>query len=149
MPSTMRPLGHEPVEVLVKRYLEVSRFVCNALENVVALHDIIARPSVMEGTWLLPSYALQDVYAGRHLGGSLRSLFIYEPELGASRHATAPDRSFLAKPMDVREAQIAMHHAYGLEIKRQADALGLPVLKSRPLETLESRALAALGLVEA
>jgi hypothetical protein len=39
-----------------------------------------------------------------------------------------------------------MRYEHGLEMKRRAEALGLPVLESRPFETLESRALSALGL---
>jgi hypothetical protein len=42
----------------------------------------------------------------------------------------------------------AMRHAQGLELKRQADALGLPALECRPFETLEERATEALRLDE-
>jgi hypothetical protein len=44
----------------------------------------------------------------------------------------------------LNSTNLAMHHEYGQEIKRQAEALGLPVLESRPLETLLDRALAVL-----
>jgi hypothetical protein len=39
-----------------------------------------------------------------------------------------------------------MFHEHGVLIKQRAEALGLAVLESRPFETLEARALAALGL---
>ena len=81
-------------------------------------------------------------------GDAVRGVFLYEPEHGAMEHrrrgrANPWDRAFSD---DVMRNVAGMRHRHGIEMKRQAEALGLPVLESRPFETLEARALAALGL---
>jgi 2-phosphoglycerate kinase len=126
---------NEPVEVLVERYLAVSHFVCNALESVVAHHDILGRPSVMEGVWLLPAYGLQGVYAGHRLNGTVRGLFLYEGDPESSRYVSAADKSFLAKPKHVREAQIACTTPTGSRSSAKPKRSGCPswsVARSRP-----------------
>ena len=58
---------------------------------------------------------------------------------------TPPSSIFSDHPQAQRNL-IETQFRYGLEIKRQAEALGLPVLESRPFDTLLDRALAALEM---
>ncbi len=135
-----------PVEELVDRYLRISVRICRTIEPLIAHHDIIGAPVVIEGAWLLPSFVTQGVYAGRTVGG-VRSLFLHE---SSSREI---ERRLAARPTPwLREQppEIARNHTltqleYGLEIWRRADAMGLPVIASRPFDTLFERALALLA----
>ena len=75
----------------------------------------------------------------------MKSLFLYEPdiaELGARLSERGEWSSRI--PEEERAPRLAFFHAFGLEIKRRAEALSLPVLESRPFDTLFDRALAAL-----
>jgi hypothetical protein len=50
----------------------------------------------------------------------------------------------MSQPVAIQENLITTRIDYGKEIKRQAEALGLPILECRPFDTLIDRALAAL-----
>jgi 2-phosphoglycerate kinase len=142
-----------PTEQLVSLYLDVSEYVCHALAFAVAHHDSRGIAAAVEGSWILPAFAIDpDKYLGpndaRQLKRPVRSVFLYEPsfsELNARLHERG-DEEYRAQPDTVRESQSLMQHAYGQEIARQAEALNLPVLTSRPFDTLLDRALAALDL---
>jgi 2-phosphoglycerate kinase len=136
----------QPPEQLVRHYFALDAFICNALEAVVAAQHMKQRRSVIEGTWLLPSFAVQSTYDGVNLAGQVRGLFLYEPDsdqLEARRRARADPRPLRFSEPVMRNLG-TMRHRYGLEVKRRAEALNLPVLESRPFETLLDRSLAAL-----
>jgi 2-phosphoglycerate kinase len=137
----------QPPDVLVEHYMRLSAFVCNALEAVIALQYRRHQPSVLEGGWLLPSFARQEVFDGVAMpSGAVRGLFLYEDdteELERRRQARgdAWARTFKDEVMlNIRE----MRRRHGIVLKEQAQSLGEPTLASRPLETLFDRALAAL-----
>lgn len=141
---------HEPAE-LVERYLRVARYVCDATQPLVAHHDIKGRRVVIEGCWITPVYATQRAYAGRILGAPVRSIFLFEPDMDRIDErirGRSPDWLAAQTPTAQRN-HVEMQWRFGLEIKRQAENLDLPVLESRPFETLEQRALEGLGLAEA
>jgi len=136
-----------PTDELVERYLRVSRFVCDAIEVVVAHYASIGVTAIIEGCWVLPAFALQERYAGRDNASVRKALFLYEPSIDElkQRLRVRPGGSPEREPKSVRDANVQMQWQFGLEIKRQAEALGLPVLESRPYDTLLDRALALLN----
>jgi 2-phosphoglycerate kinase len=157
VPPDAAPLGlHQqdesfwakPAQELVDLYLSLQTYLSRAFEPVLAQFLRTGRSAVMEGTWLHPAFASQSTYGGYDAMGAVRGLFLYEPEFGEMERR----RRQRANPWDrmssaaVMENVATMRHMLGLELKRQAEALGLPVLESRPFETLERRALQALGL---
>jgi 2-phosphoglycerate kinase len=136
-------------EELTERYLPVASCMCSAIEPLLVHHLQIKRPVVLEGAWLLPSFAQQGTYAGEDLGESVRSLFLVEDsreEIGQRIRGRHGGGSWFAA-----QSQLAQHNGietqwlYGQRIKQSAEALCLPVLESRPFETLLERALSALG----
>jgi 2-phosphoglycerate kinase len=136
--STLTP------EELVERYLRVSKYMCHAIEHVIAHHSIIDVPVILDGAWVLPAFARQRIYAG-HDTASVRSLFLVESskdEIGARLRARP--NGFAEEPAIAQQNGIDTQWLYGQEIKRQAEALHLPVLESRPFDTLLDRALTAL-----
>jgi 2-phosphoglycerate kinase len=136
-----------PVNDLLRSYLELQDFLAPALESVLASLIARQRRALLEGTWLLPALAARPTFRDVD-SGDVRALFLFEPdaaEMDRRRRARQdPWSRVFAGP--VMHNIAAMRHAHGLEIKRQAEALGLPVLQCRPFESLETRALAALGL---
>jgi 2-phosphoglycerate kinase len=136
----------EPRE-LVERYLSVSRYVCRAIEDLIAHFDILGTAAILEGCWLLPEFAIQGTYAGRQVGQRVRSLFIQEPDVSQLEHrllSREPRASRWESATKWRNF-VEMQYSFGLEVRQEAESLGLPVLESRPLETLVDRTLAALG----
>jgi 2-phosphoglycerate kinase len=136
-----------PVNDLVRCYLELQEFLAPALESVLASLIARQRRALLEGTWLLPALAAQRSFKDVD-SGDVRALFLFEPDATEMerrrRDRQDPWSRVFAEP--VMQNIAAMRHAHGLEIKRQAEVLGLPVLQCRPFETLEARAMAALGL---
>ena len=124
-----------PVAELVEAYLRVSAIVCRALEVVVAHHALRGVRAVVEGTWLLPSFAAQATFDGKPVGHLVTSLFLFESSLDAVKESLLHRRSssFRDHPPDSQATQAAMHLAYGNTIKQEAEALNLRVVASRPL----------------
>jgi 2-phosphoglycerate kinase len=136
-----------PVNDLVRCYLELQEFLAPALESVVASLIARQRRALLEGTWLLPSLAAQCTFKDVD-SGDVRALFLFEPDATEMerrrRDRQDPWSRVFSEP--VMRNIAAMRHAHGLEIKRQAEVLGLPVLQCRPFETLERRAIQTLRL---
>jgi hypothetical protein len=118
-------------------------------ESVLA--SLMARQghALLEGTWLLPSLAARRAFKDVD-SGDLRALFLFEPDAAEMDRRRRARQDPWSRVFDqpVMHNIAAMRHAHGLELKRQAEALGLPVLECRPFETLEERATEALRLDE-
>jgi hypothetical protein len=102
---------------------------------------------VIQADWVMPELAMKDTFDGLSVQGQVRALFVYEPDVSVLRQRLdgRPDTWWSEVPEEEKAARTAMFHARGLEDKRKAEALGLPVVESLPFETLLDRALAALG----
>jgi 2-phosphoglycerate kinase len=150
-PVTLYPQDEEfwanPVDELVRAYLELQEFIAAALEGVLASLVARRRPAVIEGTFLLPALAAKRTFKDVD-SGDVRAVFLFEPdatEMDRRRRARQDPWSRVFSEPVMRNIA-AMRHAHGLELKRQAEALGLPVLECLPFETLEERAVTALRL---
>ncbi|HEX5370223.1 MAG TPA: hypothetical protein VFY10_12480 [Dehalococcoidia bacterium] len=157
IPSDVEPALHlfeddavweEAPALLVERYLRAAAYVSWASERLIAHHCRIETPVVIEGSWLLPSFAVQHAYDGHEVGSRVRSLFLFEPSSREIESRIRSRRVWLDRlHAHSQRNHIDMQALYGLEIKHRAEALALPVLESRPFETLEARALAALSMM--
>lgn len=138
----------KPAHELVELYLNLQAYMSRSFEPVVAQFLRSGRSVVMEGTWLNPEFASQSTYSGCEAAGIVKGLFLYEPVFGEMerrrrQRANPWDRVFSAAVM---ENVATMRYTLGLELKRHAETLGMPVLECRPFATLEHRALSALGI---
>jgi 2-phosphoglycerate kinase len=116
-----------PPDEIVSEYLGVSAFICNALEAVVAREARLGLPTIIEGSWILPSFAAQTTYEALDLASAVRSLFIVEPdleELEERRRRRIQPWSH-QDPTYIHNLAI-MRHLCGQEIAREAEALNLP-----------------------
>ncbi len=109
-----------------------------ALEYVIANHLEDGHPIVLEGDFILPTVAIQDVYAGVPNNGRVQGLFLHEEE------------AQIARNYELREggeqsgrAQISWRNSEWLRV--EAERLGVPTLPARPWETVFDRALAVLA----
>jgi 2-phosphoglycerate kinase len=140
--------------MLIGHYLEVSNFVCQSIQTVVASLISKRQTAILEGASLLPSFTAQESYGGhavqrtysRHDSGALlKALFLIEPDVAEMRRRlSARDAWIFSEPAAEQELFFEMQNDYCLEIARQAETLGLPVLESRPFGTLLDRALDAI-----
>ena len=134
-----------PVEELVDRTERLSARICRAAEAVVspASH---ARATLHPRCVLGPAVVCQPTELQRCRHGRRCPIASSSTrDDGASMAERRAARERDARPATPEAARLAMFRAHGALMRRQAEALGLPVLASRPLETLEARALAALG----
>ena len=138
----------EDPNVLVEHFFEVSRFVCRAIEPVVAHHHMISRRVVIEGCWIHPEFVTQGDYAGSHVD-DIRGVFLHEPDIDAieARIRGRPHRWLERLPYRAQRNHLEMQRLYGEAICAQARALGLAVVPSQPFETLEARAIEACRLL--
>jgi len=133
-----------PVGELVGHFVNLQEYMSPALERVVSTQVAKGKSLVIEGAWVLPGFAARREFNG--FKADVRSIFLFEPdplETERRRRERTYHRMFAE---DVRRNITAMRYEHGLAMKRRAEAVGLPVLEARPFETLEARALAALGL---
>jgi 2-phosphoglycerate kinase len=81
-----------PPAELVERYRRVSAYVARAIEPVIAHHHIVGRRVVIEGCWILPSFAVQRSYADRDTGDAVQAIFLLEPDIAAIEARIRPGR---------------------------------------------------------
>jgi 2-phosphoglycerate kinase len=136
----------EDPKLLVAHYLKASEYVCRAIEPLIAHHHIIGRKVVIEGCWVLPEFALQGEYAGQHVEGAVRALFLDEPDISAieARIRARPHRWVEGLGSESRRNHLEMQRLYGETIAERARSAGLPVLASQPFESLEQRTVEVL-----
>jgi 2-phosphoglycerate kinase len=122
--------------------------VCQAIEAVVVHYDSIGVAAVIEGCWLLPEFAVQREYAGRNLSSQVHANYLHEPSIAELSHRLLrrEDGWHARQPGGFRAAHAQMQYQFGMEVKRRAEAIGLPVIDSRPFDTLVDRAIGALHL---
>ncbi len=131
----------QPMEELLDRTFRLSARICHAAEAVIARHQDMDMPLIIEAFWILPEFAAQSSFAGIAMGG-VRSLFLCEDDpLRITRQRSGRGEDPGLYPSRLVQSMFWQH---GLVIRQRAEALGLPVLESRPFDTLLDRAIATL-----
>ena len=130
-----------PAAEIMQRLLEHSDALTPGLEGVIGQHLEASTPLVLEGDFLLPRLAAQASFSGQANGGRVRGAFLHEPD----------EQQFVANYMarepqsgpQVKRAQVSWLH--GLWLKQEAERHGLPVVLSRPWDTVFERLIAAVS----
>jgi 2-phosphoglycerate kinase len=133
-----------PWQQSLERSLRISARLCKINEVVLARQHFVNGPLILEGFWVLPEFATQARFDGVEMAGEVRSLFLYEQDVDALKERLYRRDGERGLPSD-QPSRLAMFYEHGLLIKQRAEELGLPVLQSRPFETLFDRALAVLA----
>lgn len=135
-----------PPEAFRDTLIDVGRIVSQALEIVVANHDAVSRPVLLEGDTIHPTMAAKRSFAGRDVDGRVRAVFLFEPDeevLLANMQRRSAD--FAAMDIEVQRRYVHGQWLYGLWLRDEAERHGLPVVEVRPYETLTARTLLALA----
>jgi 2-phosphoglycerate kinase len=109
-----------------------------ALEYVIANHLEDDHPIVLEGDFILPTVAIQDVYAGVPNNGRVQGLFVHEEEAQIARNY-----EFREGSEQSARAQISWRNSEWLRM--EAERLSVPTLAARPWDTVFERALVVLA----
>jgi 2-phosphoglycerate kinase len=136
-------LWNRPEPEILNASLRQSARLCQINEVVLARHHFTKKPLILEGVWILPEFASQPSFDGIEMSGEVRSLFLYEHDVSSLAERLLSRDGELGLPSN-QPTRLMMFYEYGLLIKRRAEALGLPVLTSRPFETLVKRAIEVL-----
>jgi len=130
--------GDEAPEVLLEQHVAASRAICAALPRALRFELQTHSMLVADGAWLLP-----DFVAGLELDGvRISAVFIHEVDPDLLRGAMTSRRSTpMTAPWHERSARLTW--LYGNWLATEAARLGLPVLASRPFDTLVARLRAA------
>jgi 2-phosphoglycerate kinase len=132
--------GPAPAEDLLGQHMDAAATVCHALPRALAFELQTHATVVADGAWILPGWSAQLELDGV----DVRPVFLHEPDAGHLRAAMASRRSVpMAAPWHDRSARLA--RLFGDAVAREASRLGLPVVESRPYETLVDRVVAAVG----
>ena len=121
----------------------VAETMSSLLEIVIAHHIATRKPVILEGDGLLPSLVtLQPVANLYPEPGQLQAVFLIEEEEGELL-ASFQRRDLQFAVMPILEQKRIVHASwlYGQWIKAQATKVSIPVVDSRPLDTLTERVI--------
>lgn len=146
-------IWQKPPEALCEGFITVGTALARPLSVVIAHHVFVesAGPAILEGDGILPALAAQRNFANQHftpaiVSNEVRALFLIESEQEAIlRNMRRRGRGFENSSLKEQETLAGASWLYGQWLRRQADHYGLPVVESRPWETLLERVLQVLG----
>ncbi len=129
-----------PPEGILQLHLAVTEALEPALAGVIANHLETNTPVVIEGDYLVPSFAARTSFRGIPANGRVASVFLHEPD-EAQLVANYAGR----EPADGEQRLRARVSAlFGEWIAAEAALHGAPVIGPRPWSSLERRVLAVL-----
>jgi 2-phosphoglycerate kinase len=138
--STHPEAARLPPEDILELHLAVTEALEPALAAVVANHLETDTPVIIEGDYLVPSFAARDTFRGIPANGRVASLFLHEPD-EAQLVANYAGR----EPADSEQRLRARVSAlYGHWLAGETARYGVSVIRPRPWSSLERRALAVL-----
>lgn len=137
----------QPTATLLADYMiAAGAYMSRRVEVVVAHHVATHAPLIFEGDGFVPAMTAQTSFADFSVQpGDVCAVYIIEddgPTLMQSM--TARGRGYDTLPKWQQFAQMRVARDYGGWLRAEAGKHGLPVLESRPVETLFERVLAVL-----
>ncbi len=130
------------IDDAVQRLMHIGRVVSDALEIVIRHHVATGHRVVIEGDSIQPDLAVRETYADLAAPGSVRAVFVEEPDVDLVEAGLA-GRGRGADTSQTRRRWAEIHHAHGRELAAEARHLGLPVVPARPHPTLSGRVVRA------
>jgi 2-phosphoglycerate kinase len=133
----------EPEEI-VKLQIAFASALLPALDAVVANHLETATSVVIEGDYLLPSFAAQAIFGREPAAGRVRAVFLVESDEDRLVDNFA-DRE-PGEPAQTGRARAS--RLFGEWLEAEAVRLGIPVVRARPWSTVHERVRVALNQEE-
>ena len=134
-----------PAVEIVRLQIALATALLPALEAVVANHLETETPVVIEGDYLLPSFAAQAAFGRQPAAGRVRAVFLVEPDEDrlvanyADREPSEPAQTGRARASGL----------FGKWLEDEAVRFGIPVVPARPWSTVDTRVRAALNQEQA
>lgn len=146
-------IWQKPAETLCQGFITVGTAMMRPLSVTIAHHVFVesAGPLIIEGDGILPALAAQTSFPSIHfeaapVGKSVRSVFLVEPdEEVVIRNIRQRGRGFASFSPKEQETLMRASWLYGQWLRRQTDHYNLPIVESRPWETLVERVVRAIG----
>ena len=139
-------------EELCDGFLAVGQALMRPLSVNIAHHVFVkgTGPVIIEGDGILPALAARRDFSNMHftpapVTNEVRSVFLIEPdEEELLRNMHRRGRGFNNLSSKEQETFVRANWLYGQWLRRQADHYNLPIVESRPWETLAERVLKAI-----
>ncbi|MFJ2032136.1 hypothetical protein [Streptosporangium sp. NPDC087985] len=130
-----------PPDDIVGLQVAIAEALVPAVDAIVGNHLETDTPVVIEGDYLLPTFAVRDSFAGIPADGQVAALVLHEPDeaqLVANYRHREPDHG-----EQFHRARVSA--LYGEHLAAQAAEAGVPVVTARPWPDVLGRVIAALG----
>ncbi len=131
-------------------FITIGKALAPALETVMAHHIVVAGvgPLILEGDGLLPQTVASPRFSelkrfyGLRLTNEVRAVFLYEADQQAIlQNMLARGRTFQELPPQQQDQLAHASWLYGEWLRQEAENYHLPVIASRPWDTLLERIL--------
>ena len=143
---TTSDVWQQPPERLCEHLCEVATEVSNALRIVISHHAVTRHAYILEGDGLRPAIVAKQVFTDPDTRGLARAVFLFESDEGEiRRNMLSRGRGFDQRTRLEQDVQVRLNWLYGQWLRGEAEAHGLPILPSRPWETLPDRVVMAVG----
>lgn len=135
-----------PADELRQALIDVADLLMPAVRIVLANHLAIAEPIVLEGDGVHPALAADPMLRPRIASGELRFCCVAEE----SEDRVLENMRSRGRGMDAGDSadhprQAEVYRDYGAWLAGQCEGRGIPVVASRPFETLPERILTAVA----
>ncbi|HEU5378403.1 MAG TPA: isopentenyl transferase family protein [Ktedonobacteraceae bacterium] len=146
-------IWQKPPEALCEGFITVCGAMERPLSVCIAHHVFVegAGPVIIEGDGILPALAARRDFPNLHFGPGpvgceVRSVFLVESDeeiIAQNMHLRG--RGFGDVSLKEQQTVVRASWLYGQWLRRQADHYNLPVIESRPWDTLIERVLQAIA----
>lgn len=131
---------------LRQAFIHVAEIMAPAMRTVIHSHVVTGVPMVIEGDGILPALAEDPVLSSLVDSGVIRFCCIATPGVDELvENMLARGRGIDLDATDRPRAQAAANDAFGSWLEVEAKRLGIPVVASRPFDTLADRVLGAVS----
>ena len=146
-------IWQKPPEAICDGFITVGNALARPLAVNIAHHVFVesAGPVIIEGDGILPALAARRDFSNMHftpapVTNEVRAVFLVESdEEVAMQNMRLRGPGFGHFSLKERETFVQASWLYGQWLRRQADRYELPIVESRPWETLIERVLQAVG----
>lgn len=129
-----------PPEQFCEGLIAVGELMSPAIEVVIENHVDTHAPVIIEGDAILPSLVARPEVQRRMQNGQVQAVFLVEPEEDVLlSNILARGRGIDRYTVTEAQTEARAKWLYGQWLAREAQRLSLPVLESRPWETLVER----------
>jgi 2-phosphoglycerate kinase len=137
----------QPLARLREGYIGVGEAMSPAIAKVMSNHLALSDPMVLEGDGILPSLLVLPEVRDWDTGNQVRAVFVVEPDEDIIlANMLARKRGMSRRPPEELDTNARANWLFGQWLAGEAHRLDVPVVESRPLETLVDRILKASGI---